>query len=558
MSVQWRDNISLIKNVLAILLAFLLVDGSKAQDVYERGTIISVPAGKHINHSYYGIWNVYFAAEDGVLVYDHHHGRWLDPITASNGLIQYPVLLVWQNLATQDVWIITPDFVFIYDHLTDWMTREALPKDAKFSGNYELGITDTRVVVTSTREGLAESYSAVFMKSSGVFENWGADSTLAIEWNDIQWISAIAPESNVIYESLLVQSITNGSFDANNMLHLDGYPLRTASSVSAISGGRESGEAFLSTYGMGVFHQKISGGSFSSLPFGLLSPDVMSMKLIGKKLLVGGRAGLSLLEGYDAIYDEAIRDPVLDYSFISAIDSTSTGLLIAGRNGVFQKTVDTQSWNRIISKKDLASTRIYSIAAGDDGNLMVATERNAYLFHESGLIIQTLFPGGLDWPVFDIKYSNGRYYISTYFGIFIFDETNLTFVARINSSGEMLSPKVAAAVDPIYESEVQGEMLWAATHRGLIKVDLLQEKGNAYLAPHAPFKPRGLAMAGTNVWIGTDMGVFSFDSMTYAWRHFTLNDGLISNFVTDLVANEDYIWIGTNLGLTRIKWRNLY
>ena len=38
------------------------------------------------------------------------------------------------------------------------------------------------------------------------------------------------------YQSLPIQNMAGGSFDANNMLHLDGYPLKTASSVSTIAG----------------------------------------------------------------------------------------------------------------------------------------------------------------------------------------------------------------------------------------------------------------------------------------------------------------------------------
>ncbi len=528
-----------------------------AQSVYERGTFISIPSGKHVNHSYYGTWNVYFAVEDGVLVYDHHHGQWLDPITASNGLIQYPALLVWQDPGTQDVWIVTPDNVFLYDHLTDWMSRAALPGDALFSGKYELAVSDRYVVVTSVNSGAGESYSAVFLKSSGTFETWGTRSTLDLDWENLQPIGNIDSGLNLIYESLPIQTVRGGGFDANGLLHLDNYPRASATEVSSISGDVGSGETFLSTYGMGVFHQKIAGGVFSALPFGLLSPDVMCLELVADELILGGRAGVTYLHGFQAAYDEAIRDPVFDYSFVSAIDQRNSDLLIAGRGGVFIKKDQRTDWDRIISKKDLVSKRIYSIAAGDHGNIMVATERNAYLFHESGLLLRTMFTTDLDWPVFDINYSEGRYYLSSYYGLFIFDEASLSFIARINSNGEIHSPGEDAGIDPIYESIFQGETLWASTHRGLIKVDLVLETGLMFLAPNAPFKPRGLSIVGHRTWVGTDLGLFSFEPGTGAWRHYTRNDGLISNFVTDLVANENYIWLGTNLGLTRIKWRNL-
>ena len=189
---------------------------------------------------------------------------------------------------------------------------------------------------------------------------------------------------------------------------------------------------------------------------------------------------------------------------------------------------------------------------------MIATDRNAYLFHESGLKLMTLFPSSLDWPVFDVNYFDGRFYIASYFGLYIFDEASMGFVARISSGGDIQSAEASAAPDPIYATTIDGDRLWASTYRGLVEFNLLTDEGQLYLSPHTPFKPRGLSFVGTRVWVGTDTGLFSFEPKTSSWRHYTQNDGLISNFVTDLVAKDDYIWIGTNLGLTRIKWQNLY
>jgi len=541
-----------------VLLICSLMVAARAQHVYEKGTFVSIPAGKHINHSFYSTWNVYFAVEDGVLVYDHHKREWLEPITASNGLSQYPILLVWQNAGTQDLWIVTPDYVFVYDELADWMSRVPLPADLQFSGTYELGVIDNYIIVTAASPENEGEYSAFFSKTSGTFEIWGANTALDIAWENVEWIHSISTELTDIYETLPIQSVANGSFDSEGKLHLDGHPRNSLGVVSSLAGERTAGESFLSTYGMGIFHQSILGGEFTSLPYGLLSPDVMSMNVFKNQIVVGGRAGLTYMDSSAFEYDEAIKAYAQDYSFITDIDISGNDLFIAGRGGVFRQSKGTLGWDRIISLKDLTSERIYSIEVGNDGNLMVATERNAYLFHESGLLLRTLFPTGLDWPVFNINYQDGRFYISSYYGLYIFDEASLSFIGRVNSSGDFLSASQGAAVDPIYESAIQGNRLWASTHRGIVAHDLLTNEGVFHLSPDSPFKPRGLAVVGKTVWIGTDIGLYSFDSKSGSWRHFTRSDGLISNFVTDLVTMDGYIWAGTNLGLTRIKWKNLY
>ena len=374
----------------------------------------------------------------------------------------------------------------------------------------------------------------------------------------MEWIPSISTDFIDIYESLPVQTVANGSFDSEGNLHLDHHPSNSFGVVSSLTGERGAGESFLSTYGMGIFHQNILGGEFTSLPYGLLSPDIMTMNIFKNQLVVGGRAGLTYMDSSTFEYDEAISDIVHDYSFITDIGMSGNDLFIAGRGGVFRESNNRSGWDRLISKKDLTSNRIYSIAIGNDGNIMVATERNAYLYNESGLVLRTLFPTGLDWPVFDINYKDGRFYISSFYGLYVFNEETRGFVARISSSGEFLSLTEDPGIDPIYESAVQDNKLWASTHRGLMIVDLLTETGAFYLSPDAPFKPRGLAVVGKRVWIGTDIGLYSFDSKSASWRHYTMNDGLISNFVTDLITKDGYIWVGTNLGLTRINWKNLY
>lgn len=545
--------------VLVVLLIAVLQLTVWAQKVYQQGTFISIPSGKHINHSYYGPWNVYFAAEDGVLIYDHHRDRWLDPITASDGLVQYPALLVWYDEATQYVWIVTPDYVFLYDRSNDRMSRQALPLEPEFSGRYSIGVTSGQVVVTSLRENDSLSYSAVYHKATGIIESWGIDSSLAVNWQELEKIESIQPDFRSFHENLAVQNIISGSFDAAGYLHLDGYPIQAQASVSAISGESESGELFLSTHGMGIFHRKLRGSDLTLLPFGLLSPDVMCMGRLSNELVIGGRAGLTLLKkDLQVRYEEAFKEPVFDFSFVSAIDHGGRELYIAGRGGVFSKDGKGSDWKRIVTKKDLGSDRIYSIAVGQDGNLMIATERNAYLYHRSGQFLETVFTADLYWPVFDITYSAGRYYLATNFGLYIYDEKNKGLTTRISSHAEIQSPLTSDAVDPIYEVIIINKILWASTHRGLIRIDLRRDTGKDYLAPESPFRPRGLDVADGRAWVGTGSGLYSFDAESGAWRHYSRNDGLISNFVTDLIINGDYIWLGTNIGLTRINWRNLY
>ena len=553
---SWKNRNSRIKHFLQIAsFTFLLVVyAGYGQTVYEIGTFVSLPAGKHINHSYYSTWEVYFATEDGILIYNHQEGRWLDPITATDGLSQYPALLVWHDQSTRDIWIVTPDYVFIYDQLSAWMTRHPLPQEPEFQGSYSLRHWNEKVILSTDNDRLEQSFSAVFTKGTGVYDTWGPDSSLNIDWNEVEYLG---PGNDWDAVGLPAQAIYNGQIDAGGTILIDGYPNQAGSAVSTIAHDESENEMFLGTHGMGVFHRKIRGGMFKALPFGLLSPDVMCLETWNDQLLVGGRAGLTRLEDYSPSYDVALRNLSYDYSFISAIDAQEGNVHIAARGGVYRNTSGSD-WERLVKKEDLASKRIYSIASGDDELIMIGTERNAYLYHSSGLLIHTLFSGGLDWPVFDIEYDAGVFYLATYHGLYFFNAELMKFTDRVSSHAELTSAHSDAAIDPIYEISIKNTKLWASTHRGLIAIDLGSLTIEDILSPATPLKPRGLAVHGGRVWIGSELGLYSYNPRLAAWRTYTHSDGLVSDFITDIVAIGDYIWLGTNLGITRIKWKNLY
>jgi len=352
------------------------------------------------------------------------------------------------------------------------------------------------------------------------------------------------------------QVIAGGVFDGQGRLHLDAYPQRSLSNVTSVCGPADGSRVFLGTYGTGILYRKIRNGTFFPLPYGLLTPDVMSMAHSGSQLLIGSRGGLTRISPEEKyVYDEAVRHLSYDLTFVADIDTWQDQVLLAARGGVFLGKFG--EWSQLVSRKNLKSKRIYSVAGGSHGTVLIATERNAYLYDKSGLLLKTLFPEGLSWPVFDVQHAQGKYYKISYYGFYIFDEANQAFLVHLTSNGDFQTPRGAPEVDPVYESLLQGDTLWVSSSRGITCFELSTETGRLYLAPGQPFHPRGLTSTPHQVWVGTETGLFAFDEYTYTWRNYSRRDGLISDFITDLERFENYIWVGTNLGITRIKWRNL-
>jgi ligand-binding sensor domain-containing protein len=62
----------------------------------------------------------------------------------------------------------------------------------------------------------------------------------------------------------------------------------------------------------------------------------------------------------------------------------------------------------------------------------------------------------------------------------------------------------------------------------------------------------------TSVWVATDAGVLKYDRAGERWVTFTVEDGLSSNRVNSILLDGDYIWFGTDGGLTRFYWNTPY
>ena len=58
------------------------------------------------------------------------------------------------------------------------------------------------------------------------------------------------------------------------------------------------------------------------------------------------------------------------------------------------------------------------------------------------------------------------------------------------------------------------------------------------------------------VWAATNRGVLKFNRKSRSWRTFTTEDGLIDNRVNDILLDGDYVWFGTERGITQFYWND--
>jgi ligand-binding sensor domain-containing protein len=57
------------------------------------------------------------------------------------------------------------------------------------------------------------------------------------------------------------------------------------------------------------------------------------------------------------------------------------------------------------------------------------------------------------------------------------------------------------------------------------------------------------------IWVGGSSGLFRLNKRTGNWYRYTTNDGLVSQRISGLAGDGDYVWIGTDQGVTRFFWK---
>lgn len=57
-----------------------------------------------------------------------------------------------------------------------------------------------------------------------------------------------------------------------------------------------------------------------------------------------------------------------------------------------------------------------------------------------------------------------------------------------------------------------------------------------------------------NLWLGTSEGVYKYRKGTTLRKHFTVHDGLPHAAVHSIILHDEYVWFGTEKGMTRFRW----
>jgi len=478
--------------VLLLLLSQLLI--SQASAFNPKGQTVTFSDFSFIVDIASTNDRVFFATTGGLIVYNKFSKSWEQPLTGKYGIDDRDIRRVWADHFGQDIYIETSTELFKYDSLVErWYQISQLPR-------------------LQTEQKVVPPPKIMFAPKGFNYLNDG----------------------RLVDDAGRYYSFNNTIEDA-------------------------TGTLWIGTWGHGAATALSTSGLIDLLPYGLIQNRVNAILRDEEFLWLAGaiidnyRSGITIFDPeyneFEHIESGLSRDfPALD---INCLASNQDFVYAGSELGII--VFDRQTLlpvDRLKRSDGLTDENVLSLAIRGD-SIFAGTA--------SGL--------NLILPLTDTGRVSGP---AELFGQIIYDlelvDTTLWIAASQGAYRWFFtSGKLQRFQDPhliIFSQclaiERWQEFLWLASSEGLLKLNLKTGQTEPYRALTIDRNYRALAVNDTIAVASSGLGftmLFHDNPKPYT-REFTTDDGLPSSYIFDLKLEGDYLWIGSDRGLTRFLWNN--
>lgn len=440
-----------------------------------------------------GFKYVYFGTTNGVTRYNISQKQWDSPLTGIEGLGNSEIYSIKVSFDDEKIWVRTESGFYEYTGLFNrWTPISQIPDES----------------INEARPGLDFDY----IPPSGY---------------------------NYLNTGILIDLYNNE------------YPLR-----DIVDDGW--GNRWIGTWGLGAFHSGNSSRIMEPLTYGLLQDNITAIYSDSGHLWMGGsdtgytRPGFTVFDWSKNSFEHIEMEPgLLSYvSQVYAIAADGKKVYVGTDDGLL---IIDKKQNEIIDhlKKisGLPDNRIISLLAHDN-KLYVGTEYGLGLVDINSKLSETSFKTILPThAILSLDQIDNYIWIGTHLGSF-----------RLNLSNEKLGYLKAAEISGKREISFikhTEQKIWLMVDYELKAIDRNSAEIETFPEIIQYNDIRSIAVSDTIVAVATGGGLLLLFNGKKD-RHFlyTVSDGLISNDIRDLVFDGDYIWLGTDKGLTRFWYKH--
>lgn len=440
----------------------------------------------------------------GVARYHPASRRWLPTLTASSGLDAPAIRSIAFDEDYQELWVDTPAGPYSYNEVQDEWRRQP---------EFPVGLVrdDSRTI----------RYQNLFTP----FE-----------------LSYLAPTSGT----------PSGEFVDRELRH---YPITTA-----LADHQNRQRLFVGTWGYGLGEIDRTSLYTVFMPTGLYQEKVETIMRYGNSWYFAGRGEtgeppvISILD----VADSTWRYEQPYYSIAARGDITCMAamgdLVFYGTPyGLLKQDLKKNRWQKYTAFDGLPDHAVTSLCP--DGRLIwVGTQKGPGLLDphlDTGKVALNLTSPviGMNW-VFCVAQWLDYTWAGTATGLYRISQERAEWSRVVDPTGLLKSQVRDVAVTP--------EGMWCATDLGLILLDSNLEAARVFRSGVEldPGDLLSVAADPFNVWASCQAGVWRYNKVKDTFRLYTRDDGLLHEWVYDIVLDGDFVWFGSEGGATRFLWNS--
>ena len=321
----------------------------------------------------------------------------------------------------------------------------------------------------------------------------------------------------------------------------------------------QSGTLWMGTWGYGPAKAGATAQVIDLLPFGLLQDRVNTLFLDHDTLFVSGAVLNGLRSGISAFNIEENSFSYIESGLTARFPSVDINALSGDQNYLYAGTpfglfrIDRESrqvHDQLDQRYGLHDNNVLSIQPLGD-SLFVGTYRGLTMYSTGTDSMRYVAPQTFaNESIFDMLPVGNFLWIASSHGLYRLDLTD--------GGLQRFNDPTGATFGNVYAIGYTKGFLWTATDDGATRINL--ETGDVQSFSSILYRrgSRALAVNDRIAALPSDNGmIFVFHSLKKPYiREFTLDDGLPSRYIHSLTLDGDYIWVGSDKGLTRFLWNN--
>lgn len=475
-------------------LQLFLNSVSASNPPYRPGDWVSYTVLRYVSSIDKDLNYIYFGTTGGVSRYDFWANHFVQPLTESDGLLDNRVQKIAYDPQRNEIWFKTASGVCRYD--------------PAFQEFYSGGQFPNNLV---HRDSTGFVFPSFFMDFGYTF----------------------FPDGYISDIYLNKYTVTDRLFD-------------------------QWGNLWIGTWGLGAGVASLQSLELKMLKAGLYSDDVKALVLDGDDIWFGGTTLISTTTGITRYnrrdeewnYFESTTLQDLSNKSITCLEKDSQYAWFGTNNGLLRYDKKKDSWRTYDSFKGLWDNQITSLKS-DQGILWIGTRwgLNVYFTKRDSLarVKDDLIARSY---VYSIERDSNFVWIATDRGAFQLNKRSGELIRFAIPEGN-LNQWVKSVFK--YQDE-----LWFGTTESVVLVNLKTKDRKIYQSPvnYPGSEVNKIVCDEKYVWVGTILGVWKLNKVKNTWKGYFKNDGILDNYIQDLLLDGDYIWFATQRGATRFYWND--